>query len=322
MPLNQPLAGDVHVNKPLTNFAQLYIQSASIFVAGQAIPNIPVVHQSDQYYIFDRDDMFRDDVEERSDGAESSGSGFTLSDDTYLCKVYGYHKDVSDRQRANHDNIIKLDRSASRFVAHKALIKRERLFATKMLTSGNWTGGTQNKDWTSTSSTPIADIRLAKRTVQEKTGMIPNKMLMGRKAYDTLLDNDEILARITGGANTSMPALVMRTLLAQLLELDAIYVMDAVYNTANKGAARSMSFIGDDTALIYYAPDTVSAEGEPTAAAQFSWTGFTGATDNGMRIRKFRMENLLSDRIEVDMAFDFKITGPDLGYTFTTVSQA
>lgn len=322
MPLNTPLAGDVHVNRPLTNFAQRYIQNASLFVAGQAVPLLPVTHQSDQYYIFDRDDMFRDDVQERADGAESSGSGFKLSTDTYLAKVYSHHKDVSDRQRANQDELISLDRSAAEFVVHKMLIKRERLFATKMLSSGNWTGGTVNKDWTAAASTPLADVRVGKRTIQEKTGMVPNKMLMGRKAYDTLMDNDDILARITGGANNAMPAMVMRTLLTQLFELDGIFVMDTVYNTANKGAALNMSFIGDDTALLYYAPNTVSGNGEPTAACQFAWTGYTGATQNGMRIRRFRMENLESDRIEADMAFDFKITGGDLGYTFTTVAQA
>lgn len=317
-----PLAGDVHVNRPLTNFAQMYLQSADKFVAGTAIPTLPVKHKSDQYYILDMDDLYRDDMEERAEGTESSGSGFTLSDDTYLCKVYAHHKDISDEARANQDGVIDLDRAAVNFVTHKGLLKRERLFASRMLTSGNWTGGTSNVDWTSTSSTPIANVRTGKRTVQEKTGMIPNRLLMGRRAYDTLLDNDDVLARITGGANNNLPAMVMRNLLAQLLELDGIYVMDAVHNTAKKGATKSMSFIGDDTALLYYAPSSVNSTEEASAAVQFAWTGFTGATNNGLRIRRFRMEQLNSDRVEIDMAVDFKITGPNLGYVFTTVAQA
>ncbi len=327
MPIaTNPQAGDVHVNRPLTNFSQKYLQDAAAFVAMQAMPNLPVAKQSDLYYVFNRGDFYRDEMKERADGDESAGGGFDLSTDPYFARVYAFHKDVTDRQRANQDSPIQLDNSATQYVSHKALIRREAVFANAYLVPSVWfNGGTspstgQNVNWSDAASNPITDIRSAIRGVHEKTGYRPNKMLIGRQGYDTLLDNDEILSRITGGSTTAQPAIVMRQLLAALFELDAIYVMDSVRNTAVKGAAESTSFIGGDNALIYYAPDAVGLE-EPSAGVQFSWTGLLGNTEAGMRIKRFRMEAREADRIEGQMSFDMKVVAPEMGWLFVTVSS-
>lgn len=327
MPIvTNPTAGDLHVNRPLTNFSQKFLQSQESFVALNAMPNAPVSKQSDLYYVFSREDFYRDEAQERADGTESAGSGFTLSTSPYFARVYAFHKDVTDRQRANQDDVIRLDNSATQFVTHKLLIRREILFRDTFFTTGIWAtdvtgvsgapGGGQFQGWNEAASDPIVDVRTGIQTVQAATGFRPNKMLIGRRAYNALLDNDAILARITGGATTSVPAMVMRQLIAQLFELDAIFVMDAVVNSGQKGAAESTDFIGADNALLYYAPDAAGLE-EPTAGIQFSWTGFMGATPNGMRIKRFRMESREADRIEGQMGFDYKVVAPELGYFFS-----
>jgi len=321
--VTNPTAGDVHVNVPLTNFSQKYLQNQDMFASLRAFPNLPVTKQSDLYYEFDRNDFFRDEATERADGDESNGGGFTLSTDPYFARVYAFHKDVTDRQRANEDAAVQLDTSATQYVTHKLLIRRERVFQQAYFQSGIWTHGNAAPTnlWSAPAGDPIVDIRTAKRTVHQSTGYRPNKMLLGRQAYDTLLDNDAILDRITGGATTAMPAMVMRQRLAELLELDAIYVMDAIFTSTARGAAtQTRAFIGGDDALLYYAPDSVGLN-EPSAGVQFSWAGLMGNTPNGMRIKRFRQESREADRIEGQMSFDYKVTGADLGYFFTGVSS-
>lgn len=321
MPIvTNPTAGDVHVNRPLTNFSQKYLMDAAMFTAMMAWPNLPVTNQSDTYYVFDRGDFYRDEAEERADGSESAGGGFNLSDDPYFARVYAFHKDVTDRQRANQDPGIQLDQSATQYVTHKMLIRRERVMQANLFATSRWaTDFTPTTKWDTVNSNPIEEVRTGIRTVHQATGYRPNKMLIGREAYDTLLDNDDILSRITGGSTNAIPAMVMRSLLAALFEIDAIYVMDSVYNTANEGATDSNAFIGGDNALLYYAPDSVGLE-EPTAAVQFSWTGLMGSTENGIRIKRFRIEPKESDRIEAQMSFDFKLVASELGYFFNDVS--
>ena len=54
----------------------------------------------------------------------------------------------------------------------------------------------------------------------------------------------------------------------------------------------------------------------PSAGYTFSWNGWMGATGMGHRIKSFRLERNESDRIEVQMAYDQKMVGADLGYFF------
>lgn len=329
MPIvTNPTAGDVYVNRPLTNFSQKFLQDQNMFVSLDAMPNLPVAMQSDLYYTFAREDFFRDEAELRADGAESAGGGFTLSTDPYFADVYGFHKDVTDRQRRNQDSVIRLDQSATQFVTLKMMIRRERVFQETFFpaaaASGIWANelvgvsgapvpGTSFQFWDEAGSDPIVDIRSAIRTVHRNTGFRPNKLLMGREAWDTLLDNDAILARITGGATREIPAMVMRALLAQLFEVERIFVMDSVVNTAVRGEAENTGFIGADNVLVYYAPDGMGVD-QPTAGAQFSWTGLLGSTNNGIRIKRFRIEANEADRIEGQSAFDFRVTSSELGF--------
>jgi hypothetical protein len=327
--LTSPLAGDVHVNTLLTNFSQLYMQSADNFVAMRAFPNVPSVHQSDLYQVWDRHSFNRDEAEERADGTESQGVDFDLSTSPFFAKVYAVHKDVTDRQRANADSQINLEQAATRLVSHKLLIKRERIFAARFMGTGIWTtslvgnaapGAGQFLFWSAAASEPIAQFRDQRRAVQILTGgYMPNKLLIGRGAWNTLLENDSLLGRVIGGATTAMPAAVTRQLIASLLELEEIFIIDAVYTTTKKGEAVQVSTgIADDDALLYYAPNTIGDQ--PSAGTQFSWTGYTGATPSGSRIKRFRMEETESDRIEGTSAFGYEVTGPDLGVYFSNVT--
>lgn len=318
MPVTNPTVSDVHLSQPLTNFAQKYLQDSNAFIAGRAMPVIPVIKQFDQYYTFDRGDFFRDEAEERADGGPSAGGGFSLSNDNYMAKVYAYHKDVTDRQRANADSQVKLEQSSTEFVTLKMMIRRERLFENTYMTPANWTTSA-NVSWVTTAD-PVDDVTDAKTVVHQLTGFRPNKGIATRSAWDTLLKNDALLSRISGGSNNNMPAKMLKSLIEGWFELDEIFIMDGVYNTAVRGATASNSFMGGDNFLLYYAPDTAVGD-TPTAGAGFAWTGFNGATPSGIAISKFRRpQEFKSDRVEGEIAIDYKLTGADLGYMFTTPS--
>jgi hypothetical protein len=59
----------------------------------------------------------------------------------------------------------------------------------------------------------------------------------------------------------------------------------------------------------------------PSAGYTFSWNGWMGASQLGHRIKRFRMEHLEADRVEVQMAFDHKIVAPDVGYFFENAAD-
>ena len=332
----RPSPGDVHVNRPLTNISIAFMQSAEKFVAGRVFPNIPVTSQSDVYFIFDRGEFNRDGMEERAPATESAGGTYEVGTDTYHARVYAYHKDVPDQLRANQDEPINLDRQGTEFVTLKGLIKREVTWVEQYLKPAVWTfavdgaaARSANLDprgnandiayWSDSSSTPIEDVRLMKRLVLEQTGFMPMTLTLGRPVFDALLDHPDIVGRLDRG-QTSGPAAATRDSLAALFELDSVLVMDAIQNTAKEGQSASHSFIGGQHALLSYRPSTPGLL-TPSAGYTFGWSGMVGAGNDGIRIKRFRMEHLESDRIEAEMAYDQKLIAADLGAFFNGIVQ-
>jgi hypothetical protein len=324
-----PTPGDVHVNTPLTNISIAFLQNAANFVSSRVFPNIPVTKQSDRYYVYERGDFNRDEMAERAPATESVGGGYKLDNTpTYFANRFSFHKDIPDEVRANADAVLNPDREATAYVTHKALIKREKLFVQKFFQAGLWgvdyTGVSSNPSganilqWGDANSTPIETVRAAKRSIAERTGFEPNKLVLGRAVYDALLDHPDIIDRLKYGQTAGAAANTSTNDLASLFKVDEILVMNAVENTAKEGAAASHAFIGGKNALLCHAA-TAPGLMTPTAGYTFSWTGLLGAGGEGNRIKSFRMEQLGADRIEIDMCFDQKLVSADLGQFFSGI---
>jgi hypothetical protein len=325
----QPTQGDVHINTPLTNISVAFMQNPVNFIADKVFPNVPVSKQSDAYYVYDRGFFNRNEMEKRAPGTESKGVGYQLSNTSYFCSVAAIHHDIPDQVRANADSMIGPDRDAAALLAHQSLIYKESLWASTFFTTGIWgtniagtTGvpvpGTSALVWSDASSTPIEDVRTAKRTMAGSTGFEPNKLVLGRAVYDTLLDHPDIVDRIKYGQTAGAPAKTSRQALMGLLEVDEILVMNGIQNTAKEGQTNAHSFIGGNHALLAYAPATPGLM-VPSAGYTFAWTGYLGASEGGARVRRFRMENIGSDRVELEVAFQQKTISTELGYFFSSI---
>jgi len=315
----QPVPSDVHVNAPLTNISIAYMQDQNDFVADKMFPNVPVRKQSDLYYKYERDNWFRSEAKLRAPGTESAGSGFEITTDSYSALVQALHKDVDDQLRANQDAPLNMDRDAAEFVTRGLLLRKEKDWAAKYFIASLWTGSDTGSDITpaalwDTTSTPITDIREQIASVHKKTGMRPNKLLLAEDVWVKLQDNDDFLDRIA----ITQRKIVTKELLAAVLDIDEVLVASAIENTAKEGATLSMNWIYSKNALLVYAAPRPSIM-QPSAGYTFSWTGHLGASDRGLRTKRFRMEHLASDRIEGEMAYDQKVVAEDLGVFFKDV---
>ena len=339
MSFSQPSRSDVHVNRPLSNVSIAFFQDASNFIAGRVFPTIGVDKQSDAYFTYERGEFNRDEAKERAPGTETAGGSYEIGTDTYYAKTYGFHRDIPEPVRANADSPLQLDTEATLYVSHKALLQRENNWVRRYFTAGapgsTWTfdvdgvsssataassfdpTNASNNDklhWSDASSTPIEDIRQGKRFVLENTGFEPNKLTVGRAVYDALLDHPDIVGRIDRG-QTSGAARANLVTLADLFEVDEVLVMNAIQNTAVKGQTASHSFIGGKNALLSYAPATPGLM-TPSAGYTFNWNGLVGSGNDGVRIKKWWMQEIASDRVEIDFSYDQKLIAADLGYFF------
>ena len=332
-----PTKGDVHVNRPLTNISIAYAQDQAMYIADRVFGNLPVNKQSDRYFFYDKGDWLRNQVKLRAPATESSGSGFRIDNTpTYYAPVEAVHKDIDDQLRANQDDPIQLDRDATQWVTQQMLQKRDMRLVSQYTSASTWKNeldGTSSSpttgeflQWNESGSAPIVDMRGEIVKVAGGTGFRPNVLMLGAQVWATLSDHEDFLDRIK---YTQGPAIVTPDLLAQVLELDDVVVSWAVENTGeadvdNYGESETQSgasgdddidFIFPDDALLLYRNRTPSIL-QPSAGYIFSWTGYLGASQQGHRIKQFRMENLASDRIEGEMAFDPKVVCADLAAHF------
>jgi hypothetical protein len=310
----QPTSQAQHLDAALTNVSVAYIQMQDHFISGRVFPRVPVVKQSGKYWSYTKADWFRDEAEKRADGTESAGSGYGVSStNTYFCDVTAFHKDVGSQARANADAPLDPDRDATLFVSQRLLLRSELQWVTEYFSTGVWgTTSTPSNLWSSyTTSDPIDDIEAGKETILGNTGFEPNTLVVGYKVWRQLKHHPDIVDRhkhVSSGSITT-------DMVAQLLELDRILVSKSIKNTAQEAATASYSFTAGLDALLCYVNPSPGLLA-PSAGYNFIWTGVSGGLGTEVAISNFPLDKEKADRIEGEIAFDYKVIGSDLGYFF------
>ena len=330
----QPTYSDVHISAALTQVSVAYLQTETHYVADRVFPIVPVVHQTDQYFIFSKDDYFRDEAQLRADAAESAGGGFNLTTKSYAAREWGIHKDIGDQTRRNADPAIDIDVASTKWCMQKMLIKRDVFFASNYMAAGLWgttvtgvasggvPGTTSTPQWSDDANgDPFTDIENGQTTILQNTGYVPNVLVLSWPVYQALRKHPLVIDRIKytmgGGA---LSANITPQLLASAFDVEEVVVAKAVYNTVAEGLTASYSFIVGKTALLAYRAPSPGLW-TPTAGYIFAWQGFTGLNNLGVRILQIPMPWLGASMVRTDasMAFDMQLVGTDLGFFYNSI---
>ena len=324
MPLLTPSA--VHIDQPLSNLTLAYVQEQTNFVADKVFPVVGVQRQSDKYYIYDRANMNRSgDVKKLAPRTEVNRIGMAISNAAYYADVYGIGMDFDEQTIANEDAMLEVRAAGAQTLINRVLIEREEQFASSFFSAGVWTTDvTPSNLWSDyTNSTPISDVTVGRRTMQLKSGGFkPNTMVIGKEVRDVLINHPDILARLNGGATVTNTALITDAKLAEIFEVENLYVMEAVKNGAVEGIAEANAFIGGKNALLVHTP-RASGLMTPAAGLTFAWNNIQGVNNLGITVESFSDDALkrqqVAEHIQVKMAYDMKVVGADLGYFFEDV---
>lgn len=327
-----PEGRTLYFNQPLTTISTAYGQ-AGAWIAPQVFPTVPVARQGDLYWRYPKADWMRTIAGVRAPATPSPGGGWEMESDNYYAHVYAVHKDVDDQTRTNAaGGGFNLDADAARWVTEQLMIKRDRLFVDSYLRTGVWTGttgiggGADGTDlvggatagantfvkFNLSGSDPITLLTTQIVGMARRTGRRPNVLVMGPDVYAALLNNQAIIERVKYGGNGFLTEDAIR----QALGVDRLVVTWTVENTAPRGAADSINFMNSKSMLLVYAAPNPGLQ-TVSGGYIFSWTGLLGAGAFGTRIKRFRMEEIASDRIEGEMAFDMKVVAPDVGVFFS-----
>mgnify|MGYP003150406454 CR=1 FL=1 len=315
-----PTPSDVHVDALLTSMSVGFLQAPGNFVADQAFPRMGVAKQSDKYATYNRGDFFRNDFQKRATATASAGIGYNVGTSNYLCEDWALHVDVADQLIANANDPFRPMEDAVSLLTQKERIAREVQWVNNFFATGVWsTQPTVATAWNDAASDPIDDIQDNQATVEQLTGMMPNTLICNRVVYNALRNHPDIVARISGGATPGGPAIAQRDAISAILGVDRILVSSATQNSADEGVTDSFARIAGNHALLAYV-DSNPGIMRPTAGMTFVWSGYIGSAE-GRRIKRFRIEEIESERVEMQANWDMKVISADLGVFFASVAS-
>lgn len=319
--------GTFRPHTALTNMALAYYQNAANYFAKAIFPICRVTQSSDNYYIFNKEDLLRDGWQRKPAYGKVMPTVVSEHTGTYKCVVDQMIMGIdeirqTDLNRRMGPSIKDPRQQRTKTIAEQSNIHQDRLFADKFFKAGVWanewegvddttTTGKQFIKFTNGNSDPIKFVADRKLEMHEQTGRTPNKMAIGADVFNALRQHEAILERIKYGGTSANPASVTKNVLAQLFEMDELVVLMSIQNTAKQGADADMGFIGDPTAmLLAYATSSPSVE-EPSAGYIFTWDML--GDGQLMPIFHYPGENgTHSEYIEGLMAYDIHKTADDL----------
>lgn len=315
-----------HIDRALTNISVAYQQGANAFIADKIFPIVPVQKRSDVYFQYSKEDMFRDEVQERGRGAESVGGNWNAElKDPYYCRRYAYHYDITEEERANYDQPLNVERDTVEWLTAKMLLNREMRFVDTFFKEGVWgkdmKGGTDFDKFNDATADPVVAINDIMLEMAGSTGVKPNFMIMSPDVFYALKQHEAIIDRI----KYTQKGIVTADLIASLFEIDNIYVPWGVVNDSPQTPNYSEEH--DNTQFIYKGRILVGHRAmrpslkTPTAGYIFAWKGLMGSSAFGTRVNRIAMDMLGigTERIEMECAYDMKPICPDMGVFMTDV---
>ena len=329
MPGSLPAPRDVHVDTLLSDFAIAHGQDlAKAFLADQGTTVKTVRKTSDKYRIYDKGDMFRSEMQKRAPGTRSKGGGYRVSDDNYEAERYSLHTWASSEE-IEDDDLQQTDSDKTRYLAHQAKMKRDKIVAETIFGTGLWTSNTEQTgvaaapgsdqflQFNDDASTPIKVIHDKVDVIRTSIGRDPNTLIIGSKVRRALRRHPDLidLTKHTSEGLASMEAI------AEAFEVERILVGRSTNNTAKEGQTATMADIWGNHMLLAYISPTANTE-EPTAVTSFVHSKFDKITANDVAVKKWYERREDAWFYEADIFFDVKITSNDAGVFFLNAVAA
>lgn len=313
-------------NMYLTNVSIAAFQEASYYVAPSIFPVCPVGLSNGQYYIFNKAELAKDQVQRKPAFGKVDPAVFSHTEDTYSCKVDQIIIGIDNiaalnYQRSKAPASIDPRRNKAKLASEQMKLHLDRIFAKAFFTRTSWgnvktgkaaTPGENEFVYFSDANSDIIGLfDDYKRDILVNGRRMPNKLTLGYDAYVALKNHPQFLERVTGSGSTPNPALVNEQVIATVLGINEVKVLYSTENKAELGQKENMQFICDSkSALLSYAPATPAID-EPSAGYIFSWDML--GDGNWMATSMFQGEGgTHSEYIEGLMASDMRKTCDDL----------
>ncbi len=323
-----PLTG--HLDMAISNFIKGYRQPSQAMLQDILFPRLPVIRQTDRYWVFGKENLQLTESTNRAFGTSPQEARFTLSTETYSCKSNALKATIADEDRANY-TVGDLNRDAAQVLQDKSILSREVrvkniVTASATYAAGNVQSLTSTAQWDNAASDPVSDVQEGMRQIR-RTGQNANVAAFSDDVFTVLRSHPKLTSDVRF-RDVNGPLSLQQVAIA--LGIEQVVISGAI---TNSGAATN-SFLYSNFAGLYYVPQGVArpagvlsgtgAEGsigpqELSFGKSFTWTQAPSTIDGyGVMVARHPDAAAKSDVVSVDWYTDEKVTGSDCGFLFTT----
>jgi len=300
---------DLHIDQNLTQIAMGYRPMGMI--VDMIAPVVNVSKETDLYPIFSRKEALGLEATQRSRGAEAKKITRSVSSAGYAVKNYALAQDIYLEDRVNIDAAYEAEMfgGAAEYLTTKLYQDWEYRTLNVVGSASNVsTGFLCGSSWTGANGDPFGQVIQVIEQQQALTGVRPNSILMGWRAWNWMRRNQNMRNLLNGTNNGG--GLVTRDAVRNLFEVEKFLVTEAFFNTANEAQAETLVQPFADKVLVYYAPPNPSRE-VPSFMYSFRWAA-PGLPNMIAERHPFDSRRKV-ETVEVGYYQDEKVTGSDYG---------
>lgn len=308
---------ELHVDVPLS---QLVVNYRTQGLIGEYIfPVVNVGKQSDMIPVIPLGEFTREESAFRAPGTQARMVRFDVATTGYYCKNYALKYPITVEDRENADRVWNLRENGAYFITDLIKIGKERRVCNIVNSGTNVnTGYVPVSAWNATANAgnPLLDCQKALDRVQDTTGFRPNIGVMGLTAWRTTRVHSAIRAILFphgGGIAT-------KNQLAELLELDSLYIAQGYYNTGAEKFSAALSPFMSDAFYAFYQPNGNVIGPLPRYSATFRWQ-LAGVPSMTVEVHGFDQKTK-SEEIEVGVYDDERVLDSRLGVAIYGVNSA
>ena len=308
-----PVQGPIHVDRPLTNISIAYKSEG--LISDQLFSVVPVLKESDTYFVFDKAHALRNPQTLRANGAEANEDQLVLSTAAYTLEEHALKEIITDRDRENQDPGVNLEVSTVEDLTDKVLRQKERDAATLMFVAASWAnvssiGAAAAWSANTTASNPILIVDSAATAVLTNAGRKANTGVIDFRTFQACKEHVSVVDRVKYTSADS----VTPKLLQSLFNVDLLLIAEGAENTAQEGLAATMALIWTDACWLGYIERSPGLR-KPSAA--YCMKKSTG----GVQTRRWRDEPRKGEWFEVGHMYDQVNPATDAGYLIVNPVQ-
>lgn len=246
---------NLHLDAALTEI--LLAVKPTGFVAENILPVVGVKKENDKYTIWDVGDTTRPSGGQgalRADGARASAVQFAFSQTSYSCEEYALEVQITDRQRDNADDQLKLEEAKTSFIQRLLLLEQEARVVT-LLEAGITAKATPSPLWDAASATVQKDVDTGRETIRQATGGLdPNVIVISSPVAKALKRESGVLDLIK---YTHADLLVDGDLPPVLWGMK-VFIAKAAKTSSKKGQTRTVADVWGEDCFMAYIPEATS----------------------------------------------------------------